>query len=147
MHTEKKPVVKKEVIEVKKVKCDQCGKMIQENNLVRHKECHNKSHVCTYCGASFKHSSKLKQHERIHTKERPYVCPHCGDTFRLALALQGHVRLHTGERPYKCQECGKDFRLRRTWKVHMESFAKLGKCGRVLAQETHRIMSKDIYNI
>lgn len=51
---------------------------------------------CGTCGKFCTNSSKLKDHERIHTNEKPHACLCCSKTFRLKASLARHVRTHTG---------------------------------------------------
>ena len=51
---------------------------------------------CAVCGKFCTNSSKLKDHERIHTNEKPHVCSYCSHSFRLKASLVRHVRIHTG---------------------------------------------------
>ncbi|KFZ47152.1 Zinc finger protein 629, partial [Antrostomus carolinensis] len=36
-------------------------------------------------------------------------CPDCGKSFKQSSAVVTHRRIHTGERPYTCGDCGKSF--------------------------------------
>uniref|UniRef100_A0A915C9Z9 C2H2-type domain-containing protein n=2 Tax=Parascaris univalens TaxID=6257 RepID=A0A915C9Z9_PARUN len=67
-------------------------------------------HQCEDCGKVLKYPSKIAEHRRSHTGERPHVCPQCGTSFSQKGALKCHIRLHTGEKPYPCTwECGRSF--------------------------------------
>lgn len=61
--------------------CDICGNVYKNQLALRaHKKRHdekNRKYACNDCGRSFFNSSLLKQHIRIHTKEKPFKCPMC----------------------------------------------------------------------
>ncbi|XP_013912640.1 PREDICTED: zinc finger protein 420-like [Thamnophis sirtalis] len=101
--------------------CSQCGKCFNKAKYWKqHQKIHTgeKPYKCSDCGKCFNQSGNLKTHQRIHTGERPYKCSQCGKCFSHTNCLKIHERIHTGE-TYKCTQCGKCFRETGILKRHL----------------------------
>ncbi|GFT04533.1 hypothetical protein NPIL_158501 [Nephila pilipes] len=79
---------------------------------------------CKKCEKQFPYLYKLKQHDLVHTGERPYPCDYCDKSFRYSSNLKIHITTHTGEKPYLCLQCPKRFsdstNLNRHKLVHLQ---------------------------
>ncbi|XP_039862899.1 zinc finger protein 90 homolog isoform X1 [Simochromis diagramma] len=106
--------------------CDICGKLCQKKSkLINHRRSHTgeRPYSCNTCGKRFLQKSHLSNHVKIHSDEKPHLCRTCGKRFKLNSVLQRHVRIHTGEKPYSCSSCGKRYRRLDHVKIHMKIHA------------------------
>ncbi|XP_064629652.1 zinc finger protein 420-like [Lineus longissimus] len=77
---------------------------------------------CRWCGKVCSSMISLKQHERVHTGERPFKCSQCEKTFAQTSNLKKHFgRVHSGERPFVCQFCDKAFSVNVDLERHMRT--------------------------
>ena len=87
------------------------------------------SQRCQYCPKEFKKASHLREHERVHTGDRPFKCNVCEKSFTHSGSLCAHKRTHTGDRPFKCDVCEKSFthsgRLRDHERIHTGETAQV----------------------
>ncbi|XP_045783616.1 zinc finger protein 69-like [Maniola jurtina] len=80
-------------------KCTVCEKALASPQCVaRHMKLFHggykcpKNKLCVTCGKAFASKKELREHELVHTGERPLKCDVCGDTFRQSGALYTHKR-------------------------------------------------------
>ncbi|XP_073537608.1 gastrula zinc finger protein XlCGF66.1-like [Phyllobates terribilis] len=62
---------------------------------------------CSECGKCFNQKTNLAAHLKIHTAKKPFSCSECGKCCITKSALTRHQRIHKGEKPFSCSECGK----------------------------------------
>ncbi|XP_006460868.1 hypothetical protein AGABI2DRAFT_204147 [Agaricus bisporus var. bisporus H97] len=84
-----------------------------------------KRYQCTYkgCNKAYSKPSRLAEHERSHTGERPFRCEICNKSYLRETHLHAHARSHLPEssRPFICDKsgCEKRFWTTQHLKVHL----------------------------
>lgn len=109
--------------------CEVCGKLFKADptmrthmmlvhNVGRRNPAKVPSIKCDICGKAFRWKCNLAEHERIHTKERPYSCRICGKSFAYTSVMSAHIKsIHNvddvrkvrAEPKHKCSICEKTF--------------------------------------
>ena len=78
-------------------------------------------HKCETCGKVCGDKTKLREHQRKHTGERPYQCSFCEKTFATKGITKRHEDVTHTQTNFKiCDECGSNFSTRRGLEAHLQ---------------------------
>ncbi len=85
-------------------------------------------HQCRLCGKILSRSTKLSEHLRSHTGEKPFQCILCKAYFSRSYDLTKHKERHRGSYKYKCEGeengvtwgCGKGFHKKGDLNRHLK---------------------------
>jgi KRAB domain-containing zinc finger protein len=104
--------------------CSICQKCFEKpETLKTHLKRHNgtlpRNFPCGFCEKRFASRWAQENHERSHTKEKPYGCKYCSSQYSQKGDLVKHLaKVHIGENVYECDKCPESFRLLKDLKFH-----------------------------
>ncbi|BES97849.1 Hypothetical protein NTJ_10664 [Nesidiocoris tenuis] len=79
-----------------------------------------RKYECDHCNLAFKQKSHWKNHQQIHTGEKPFTCRICDKNFASKSGLTVHLGTHSEVPAFVCTDCGRAFSTHRSLKRHME---------------------------
>jgi hypothetical protein len=104
--------------------CPVCGKAWDaKSKLDQHMRSHtgDKPYHCELCDFATNVSTNLNRHiKTVHRKESKYPCRFCDKVLSQKCNLDRHERTHTGEKPYSCEYCSRSFADQSSRKNHQQ---------------------------
>ncbi|XP_053711662.1 zinc finger protein OZF-like isoform X1 [Synchiropus splendidus] len=102
--------------------CGACGMdFLEQEQLEKHREIHQKPFSCSDCGKAFKSLKYLELHPCFHPGDAPFCCRTCGRRYLLEKSLKDHELRHTGKKSFHCDQCGKSFWRSYQLRTHLQS--------------------------
>ncbi|XP_044734428.1 zinc finger protein 85-like [Chrysoperla carnea] len=110
IHEEKYFIVKEDIDFSNNYEEDEKEKVIKTKKKVV-----KKKRMCKICNQGV---TKLFEHMRKHTKEKPYKCETCDKRFSFISNYRRHLRIHGGEKRFGCDICQRRFTRKHTLQTH-----------------------------
>ncbi|CAL1300484.1 unnamed protein product [Larinioides sclopetarius] len=93
-------------------------KIPNPHTLISKQNCKSKTiYTCATCKKQFPYMKALKEHESIHTGEKPYKCNKCSRSFGFHGNFVRHALTHK-EPSFECEFCNKKLRTKDSLKKH-----------------------------
>jgi len=127
--------------------CTVCSKLFMTKLKVKdHMKMHGKDRCfkCITCGKYFIRKTHLIFHASIHMGNKQYPCVMCGKAFAFSCNLKKHMHKHVGVRPYSCRYCGKTFLHKLTEHIRVHTGDRPYSCS-VCAKDFHKKESRDYH--
>jgi len=83
----------------------------------------SRPYLCTVCDKRYRTKHQLTSHTYTHTDQ--FKCIVCGTCCQSNVALRDHNRIHSGEKPFECSVCSKRFIKAGDLVVHSRSLVRL----------------------
>ncbi|XP_037086697.1 zinc finger protein 670-like [Pollicipes pollicipes] len=77
-------------------------------------------YTCESCNKQLTTRKSLRDHQRIHTGERPFPCAVCAAAFRTETLLRAHRRQHASQ--LQCSACGQACRTEAQMAAHERTY-------------------------
>ncbi|XP_050425422.1 zinc finger protein OZF-like [Adelges cooleyi] len=116
-----------------KKQCYYCQQLFDcKKNLISHIKLHcqfkmcssfkmeENSYQCDVCQMTFPHLKYLRNHKKIHIKEKLFQCNLCYKTFTDQSNYGRHQKTHSGENPFTCHVCKKKFSRKSNLNTHIK---------------------------